>query len=444
MLAPKPAELHPSELTTAGGTIDFKNLYALDFLCVRSNTPILFSKNNSNNNSDNEHPPLMEMTATNHIPSSSSSGPRHFHERSAPIEYTLEETKSAGSIGSVQSDDFPRYTPMFMDKIDNMFLKKTKYKKLSYADAVKSLEHYYDDYNKYSDEMDILITYIRGQKNLYSQSSVITYMKLYSMLALALCITAFVTVITPFIENQKWNTVLITACNAVATLIISLTRYLQLEFTGNAYSFLANSYERFENSLELANNKLVFMQHNESEQNQIVLEKIKELEFKIGEMKEIFQVLIPNEIKSLFPVISHINIFSLIKKMETHKTHLIVKYKDIKNEINYNVYKINARYKMDLRSDDEVEKLLNNERDRVLFLNDLKERIKNEIINYKDAYNQLDYLFTKEIQFAERHVSLVYVLNWYFACCGKPKYLDIKRYTNPVIQDYLNVILYDD
>jgi hypothetical protein len=264
------------------------------------------------------------------------------------------------------------------------------------------------------------------------------------MLALALSITAFVTVITPFIENQRWNTVLITACNAVATLIISLTRYLQLEFTGNAYSFLANSYERFENSLELANNKLVFLNHNQTEQNQIVLEKVKELEFKIGEMKEIFQVLIPNEIKILFPVISHINIFSLIKKMESHKTHLIVKYKDIKNEINYNVYKMNMKYKLDTRMDDEVEMLLNNEKERVLFLNELKERIKNEIINYKDAYNQLDYLFTKEIQFAERHVSLVYVLRWYFACCGKPKYLDIKRYTNPVIQDYLNIILYDD
>jgi hypothetical protein len=372
----------------------------LDNICIRSNSPFLFSNHNSNNNSDNEQDVLHENENT------------HF-------------------------------TPMLLDKIDHLYVNKKKYKKLTYEDALKSLSHYYDDCNKYSDEMDILITYIRGQKNLFSQSSNITYMKLYTMLISALCITAFVTIITPFIENQSWNVVLITACNAVATFIISMTRYLQLEFTGNAYSFLANNFEKFEHSLEIANNKILFMK-DEKEQNKVVLEKIKELEFKIGEIKDIFQVIVPNEVKTLFPVISHINIFSLIKRMESHKTNLIIKFKDIKNEINYNIHKINQRYSRDVEDIEDIDNLHHKEKNRILFLNDLKNNIKNEIVNYKDAYNQLEYLFTKEIQFAETHVSMVYVINLYYLCWGRPKYLDAKKYSNPVIKDYLNIILCDD
>ena len=35
------------------------------------------------------------------------------------------------------------------------------------------------------------------------------------------------------------------------------------------------------------------------------------------------------------PIISHINIFSFIKKIDHHKKALIVKYKDVKNEIRF-------------------------------------------------------------------------------------------------------------
>lgn len=390
-------------------THKIQDIRELDDLCIRSYTPLMLSthgsriqsrnhsRNNSNHNSDNEE------------------------EKHNP-------------------------TPMLLDKINHLYRTPTKYKKLTYEEVAKSLEHYYDDYDKYSNEMDILVVYVRGQKNLFSHSSYVTYFKLYALLMLALTITAFVTVITPFIAEKSWNTILISSCNATATLIISLTRYFELEFTGNAYSFLANNYEKFERSLEIANNKLTLIK-NEEEQNNLVMDKIKELEFKVGEIREIFQVVLPNEVKMLFPIISHINIFSLIKKTETQRALLTTKFKDIKNEINYNIYKINKQYHTnysDFEDMEDMENLQYKEKKRILFLNEIKDKIKNELVNYKNTYNELEYLFTKEIQFAETHLNIVYILPLYFWLMGKPKYLNVQKYKNPTIIDFLNIILSDD
>ena len=313
--------------------------------------------------------------------------------------------------------------------------KVKKYKRLTYNDVANSLSHYYDDCNKYSNEIDILISYVRAQKHMFILAAYITTVKLYTLISLAIMITASITIITPFVHDYTWSTILISSCNATAATIISITNYFKLESTANAYSFIANSYERFENSLELTNNRLLFMQ-NDIEQSDIVLDKIKETEFKIGEVRDISQVLLPHELKNLFPIMIHINIFSFIKKMESHKRTLIVKFKDIKNELSYRMFHLNNNSVSQSVYDLDVDQ----EKQRILFLNNIKEKIKNDLLNYKDEYNQLDYLFTKEIQFAESHINVIGCMGIYTCLFSKPRHLQIDQYTNPVIIDYLNVL----
>lgn len=416
-----------------------ENIHSIDIDNMRicSNSPALYSKNNSNNNSFHGGSGS-DTEDINHT----------YHYRKEHTDYNSDCDNHSQLLYPPTSNIFSDYPVNNTSQYKSVTTSNTnqrnvvarkKYKKLTYDDVAKSLSHYYDDYNKYSNEMDILITFIRGQKHLFLQASNITSFKLYSMLFLALCITAFVTIVTPFVRSYGWNVVLITSCNACATLVISMTRYWNFEFNNNAYIFLSNNYDKLEHSLELANNKLTFLD-NETEQNKIVLEKIKEVEYKIGEMKDVFQASIPQEVTQLFPVISHVNIFSFIKKMESHKRLLIYKYRDIKNEINYFMYKLKQQYnEVEM---DEMALLV--EKKRILYLDHIKNRIKSELVNYKEAYNQIDFLFTKEIQFAEKHVNIVYALPLYYWLYGKPKYLDIELYSNPVIREYLNLIIYDD
>ena len=121
--------------------------------------------------------------------------------------------------------------------------------------------------------------------------------------------------------------------------------------------------------------------HSEYEYSELVTSKVIEFERKITEI-HCNVISIPSEIKLLFPVISHINIFSFIKHIETYKRNLIIRYKDIKNEISY------IRYK-----GGESEK----RKTRYSFLIELKDKLKNEIIQHKNAYNEIESIFIQEI-----------------------------------------------
>lgn len=318
---------------------------------------------------------------------------------------------------------------------DNSAVSKSsrrKYHKYTFEEICSSLELYYNDTNKYSSEMDVLITFIRGQKHLYMQAANLTNFKLYSLYITALSLTSLVTVMTPFIKSYTWSYIAISALNAVATALISIINYFKLESSASKYTFMANQYESFENSLELTNNKLDFLDV-EADKTGLVINKIKETEFKINEIRELNQTLIPSELKVVFPVITHINIFSFIKKIQDHKRILIVKFKDVKNEINQLLYHIqnpNVGHKSIHDFDPEQSK------QRMIFLNDTKDRLKDQLIHYRQAYRQLDYLIQKEIQYAEKHT-----LHIHCACLfGTPKYRDPDMYSNPVIADYLRVL----
>lgn len=320
------------------------------------------------------------------------------------------------------------------DNSNGRALKSTrrKYHKYTFDEISNSLELYYNDTNKYSSEMDVLITFIRGQKHLYMQAANLTNFKLYSLYITALCLTSLVTIMSPFIKTYSWNYIVISALNATATALISVINYFQFESSASKYTFMANQYESFENSLELSNNKLEFIDI-ESDKTGLVVNKIKETEFRINEIRELNQTLIPTELKLAFPVITHINIFSFIKKIQDHKRLLIVKFKDVKNEINQLLYHIlnpNQKHKSIHDLDPEQGK------QRVLFLNDTKDRLKDQLIHYRQAYKQLDYLIQKEIQYAEKHA-----LHIHCACLfGTPRYRDPEMYSNPVIADYLRVL----
>ena len=65
---------------------------------------------------------------------------------------------------------------------------------------------------------------------------------------------------------------------------------------------------------------------------------------------------------------------------------------------------------------------------------ELKEKIKKELIDYKDVYNQVDDLFMKEIKYSEVNRGILRVL-----CCQR-KTIQYHTYTNAVIREHLDII----
>jgi len=119
-------------------------------------------------------------------------------------------------------------------------------KRFTYHDIEKLCNKYYDTVNdnKYSSEIDILTTYIKGQKNLYIQSKYLTQRKLNCLMFPSLFLTAAITVIAPFIECQYWSGGVVSAFNACIAFLISMINYLKLESSVENYLQIANTYDK--------------------------------------------------------------------------------------------------------------------------------------------------------------------------------------------------------
>jgi len=301
----------------------------------------------------------------------------------------------------------------------------SKYKKITYDEMEKIIMNNYDNENKYSNELDILITYLKGQKVLYTYSNRITRWKLNILTIPSLVFTASIAIFSPFMQNFEWSIELICVLNGLITLLISLINYLKLESTAEIYLNFANQFDKLETSMEFTSNTIAFIE-NEKEKKELVLKKMKDIEKKITDMKETNNILIPGELKILFPVIFNINIFSFIKKIELSKKNLIMKLKNTKNEINYILYKYG--------NDQSIR-----QKNRLNFLYDSKEKLKIELNHYNNAYSYIDTIFFHETYYGEK-LPIIYI---YLCCCCKciQTYETMKN-KNPIVDEYLQFILH--
>ena len=257
-------------------------------------------------------------------------------------------------------------------------IESAKFRKLTYKEVARS----FDQYNSESDELDILITYLNGQKNLYLYSGKITQYKLHMLMLPIIVMTSSSTLIAPFIMGYKWSGAIISGMNAIVLFLTVLCNYFKLESAHNSFSLLSSQYSNLHASLTLGNSHYT----TDYGYNEVMSDKIMEFERKASEIRDSMNV--PSEIKLVFPIISHINIFSFIKHIETYKRNLIIRYKDIKNEIRY------IRHK-----GGEGEK----RKSRYAFLLDMKDKLKNEIIQHKNVYNEIEAIFIQEIKKTEAY-----------------------------------------
>ena len=183
---------------------------------------------------------------------------------------------------------------------------------------------------------------------------------------------------------------------------------------------------------------------NDEDKNILVLNKIREAEKKISEIKDSNNILIPEEIKRLFPIICNINIFSFIKKIELNKKMLINKLKDIKNEIRFILYKWENENNKNIanKTGKRLSEIQNidhlKEQNRLQFLYETKKKTKDEIIELSNSYSYIYTIFSKEIKIADSKKN-----SCFFYFFNKKVDNSYFKTNNPVIDKYLNFILSD-
>jgi hypothetical protein len=301
------------------------------------------------------------------------------------------------------------------------------YSRLKYKDVEEHMDGMYlDDNHKYSNSLDILASYLKGQKIIYMESKYYSEKQLNYLMLPAIMLSTLAIVISSITSNFVWGSVLISAINGVIAFLLALVNYLKLDARAEAHKISAHQYDKLQTSVEFKSGSILLFpkelcerekkEHEDSQDQErdkekkdlgehhfllqnILVKTITESEKKISEIKETNQFIIPREIRLRYPIMYNTNVFSIIKKIEDKKKKSITLLKNIKNEIRYLNHSL-------LNEDKEREKRI---KKRLVKLLNLKKDYVKEILLLKSAFSIVDQMFLQEIENAEKMKR-----NWMF------------------------------
>ena len=337
------------------------------------------------------------------------------------------------------------------------------YKKLSYSNVRKQINRSYeqDIIHRYSSALDILASYLKGQKIIYMESRSHTVRILNRLMLPAIFLSAGVSVIQSWFHCKPTGELILSAISAFVAFLLSIINFLKLDASAEAYKISSHQYDKLQTYVEFqSGNVLLFSnpiltsdnvvrqwcEHKtvtevmcphaegeggerrkwiaESQQKKIsemyqerqaaentlikqMRENIKSVEEKIRDIKETNQFIIPRSIRYTYPLIYNTNVFSVIKKIDDYKAKTITTLKNVKNEIRF----INEIQK---RNGDKIPKEY---RVRVRLLFKQKKNMVDTILFLNTAFSMIDKIFQQEITNAEikKNYWLCFLLNK--LCC---------------------------
>jgi hypothetical protein len=122
---------------------------------------------------------------------------------------------------------------------------------LKYTDLEKNIDRDYFDINdKYSNALDILASYLKGQKIIYMESKDYCEFFLNCLMGPSILLSTSATVLSTFINNYSWGNIFIAGLNGAIVFILAIVNYLKLDAKAEAHKISSNRYDKLQSSVE--------------------------------------------------------------------------------------------------------------------------------------------------------------------------------------------------
>ncbi len=328
------------------------------------------------------------------------------------------------------NDDGSSISDMSGNNIDASGNKIRKtYKKFTYKQIQEEItDNYFDAKTSYSSALDIIGTYLRGQKLIYMESKSYCEYKLNRLMMPSIFLSTAATVLSAIVKEFYWGAYLIAAVNGIIAFLLAVVNYLKLDAASEAHKITAHQYDKLQTKIEFLSGQTLLFDFDKK----VIQKELEEMKKKIEEIKETNQFIVPKKIRMLYPIMFNTNVFLIIKKIDDITKKKINAIKDIKNEKNYLIEVLKAK-----KAANKNDKTLSKIEARIAECHEEKKRHENNIVVLKSAFSVIDEMFMKEMENAEKYKSMT-IRRWLLCGFGIKDQIIDPRHLNRFIQDIMN------